>query len=126
MFLQPEPLAFVGFGLAAVAAVAGGVALAYAVFADATARESDHARFWAVVCAVSPFVLVYLLVRRRLGPRGPPTDRERLARTAAGAVAAAFVAGAVFAPPDPLTQVRWFWPSLLLTLPVSYYAFYRA
>ncbi|WP_394351793.1 hypothetical protein, partial [Halogeometricum sp. CBA1124] len=44
----------------------------------------------------------------------------------AGAVAAAFVAGAVFAPPDPLTQVRWFWPSLLVALPLSYYAFHRA
>jgi hypothetical protein len=123
--LQIGPLAFAGFGLAAVASAAGGVALAYAVFADATAWGSDHAPFWAVVCAASPFVLVYLLVRRRLGPRGPPTDRERLVRTVAGAVAAAFVVGAAVAPPDPLTQILWFWPSLLVALPLSYYAFHR-
>lgn len=120
----PGPVWTAAFALAFAVTLAAAVALAYAVFEDARALGSDHAYFWAFVSPVSPLLVVYVVLRRRLGPRGPPTDAERLARTVAASVFLAVLVAA-FAPPDALTQTLWFWPSLAVAAPVSYYLFYR-
>ena len=124
--LQITVLPAVGFALMALCVISAGPAFAYAVFADARALGSGHPYVWGVgSAAFVPIFLVYVVLRHRWGPRGPPSDGERIARTAAAAVLVPLLVAATFTPPDPYVQILWFWGSLVVAAPVSYYLFYR-
>ncbi|SFR69097.1 hypothetical protein [Halogeometricum limi] len=126
MTLQLGLLDAFGVVAMALALSLGGVALGLATLWDAGERGSDHPVRWGVLAVVVPPSLVaYFVVRRRLGSRGPPTPEERGARTVAAGVLAAVVVGSLFAPPDPISQIRWFLPTLAVTTPLAYLAFFR-
>lgn len=124
--IQITVLPAVGFALMALCVVLAAPALAYAVFADARALGSDHPYLWGVAStAVAPLFVVYIVVRRQWGARGPPSDGERIARTAAAAVFVSLLVSVTFTPPDVHSQILWFWGSLVVAAPVSYSLFYR-
>lgn len=118
-----------GYSLPVLAAFAGVlvalcvalVALGYWAYHDAAARGSPSPLWWGTAAALPYGVLWYLWSRRGLGERErPPGRRERAALTWVWAVLLAFAFGAVLAPPDPVSQLVYFGPSLVAALPVAY------
>jgi sec-independent protein translocase protein TatC len=111
----PLQLGLAQYGLLAVVALGwflGVVALGYWVVTDASDRGRRAPWFDAFLAVgFAPYILLYLYWR---GERtSPPTRRETVARDWAAVVFCTFVAGALFSPPDPATQVVWATPMLL-------------
>ncbi|ELZ47593.1 hypothetical protein C463_02476 [Halorubrum californiense DSM 19288] len=99
------------------------VAIGMWVNFDAYARGSDRPGFWGVLAPVSGVVLCYYLLwwRRGRPRRYPPSRWERATAAVAVAGLGGFVAGAVFSPPDPISQLI-FWPvAFACCLPVAYW-----
>lgn len=115
MVTGPLQLGLTEYALLAVVAVGwflGVVSLGYWVLTDASNRGRRAPWFDALLAIVfAPYILLYLYWR---GERtSPPTSRELVARDWAVVVFGTFVAGALFSPPDPVTQVVWAAPIML-------------
>jgi hypothetical protein len=96
---------------------------------DARARGSDQPVSWALASVFTPIGLPYYLYRRYrragFGERESPPTRDRILATWASATLGAFLAGAIFSPPDPLSQIRYTLGGFLVLLPSSYLLVYR-
>jgi sec-independent protein translocase protein TatC len=101
------------FGVVLLGCLSGTAGLAYWAVTDARNRGRPSPWFDGLLAVgFSPYILLYLYWR---GERtSPPTRRELVARDWAGVVIGTFVIGAVFSPPDPLTQVLWATPMMLV------------
>jgi hypothetical protein len=100
------------FVVVALGGFLGAVSLGYWVVTDAASRDRRSPWFDGLLAVgFTPYLLAYLYWR---GERtSPPTRRELVARDWAVVVFGTFVAGALFSPPDPVTQVVWAAPILL-------------
>lgn len=102
-FLESLPPAVIG-GVAALvwATTVGSIGLW--TYRDARARESGSPVLWAVglVFALVLFPLYFYL--RRPERNTPPARLDRGLATLASSGVSAFLVGAVFSPPDPITQ----------------------
>jgi uncharacterized membrane-anchored protein len=115
MSTGPLQLGLAQYGLLAVVALGwflGVVALGYWVLTDASDRGRRAPWFDAFLAVgFAPYLLLYLYWR---GERtSPPTSRELLARDSAVVLLGAFLAGAILAPPDPLTGALWTVPLMV-------------
>ncbi|MFB6090864.1 MAG: hypothetical protein ABEJ97_07365 [Halobellus sp.] len=111
--------------LAAAFYVATSALIVYLVYRDAAARGAGSPRGLAfLVALLLPLSLVYVAFRRRLGTRAPPADRERALRAALLAHLIA-IFGVTFAPPDPMTQLRYLGVGLAAAYPLAYAVVYR-
>ncbi|WP_348610974.1 DUF7534 family protein [Halobaculum rarum] len=117
------PLGVVGLTFAGCAVLA----FAYAIARDADARGSGVPTVWgAGSVALWPAGVYYLLVYARRRERSRSTGRgERAAATVAAAGTVAFVFTAVFAPPDPSSQLVWLGVAGPLSLVPGYALVYR-
>ncbi|MCU4739991.1 hypothetical protein OB955_23130 [Halobacteria archaeon AArc-m2/3/4] len=109
--------------------VAGAVCLAYAVAADANAREEDGASWAFAAVVAAPFVLplyAYYQRRRFLPRRSPPTRRERVAGTVGVGTGLAVVVTAALSPPDPFSMLATFPVVAVVTLPVTSLVLYSS
>jgi len=105
------------------------LAVGYWVYRDAALRGSTHPLGWAIASVVGFQIapVIYLLSRRRIGPRSEPPSRfdRTLAATSVG-ITGVFVIGALVTPPDPFSQVAFATPAVLVAIPAAYaYATYR-
>jgi hypothetical protein len=110
--LQLGPTEYALFAVVALGWLLGVVSLGYWVVTDARNRGRPSPWFDGLLAVgFSPYILLYLYWR---GERtSPPTRRELVARDWAVVVLCTFVAGALFSPPDPVTQVAWAAPLML-------------
>jgi hypothetical protein len=110
------------FALNALLVLATAVALGYAVYLDATAREAPQAAGLGVAAGIlaMPVVPLYLLGRGRLGDRDSPERTERLTRTVALGGLLTVVLAAVVSPPDPVTQLLVAAAALLPSFGIAY------
>ena len=77
-----------------------------------------------VTSLVVSLALIRSALRRRGDEETPQSKRERAFRAVAAAHALA-AAGAVFGPPDPLTQLRYLAGGLVVAYPLAYAFVYR-
>ncbi|QCJ46824.1 hypothetical protein [Haloprofundus sp. MHR1] len=106
-------------------AIASQLCFAYALYHDAVARDRSDPDRQAVLAFLSPFLgpfgLFYFFRLLRIPGRDPsPTKRELSATAMPLGVVAAFVFGAFVAPPDPITQVMYAVPTMLVSIPLAY------
>jgi hypothetical protein len=111
--LQSRLLVGGAFLLAVAASLSGALSLGYWVRTDAAARGRPSPWLDALLAVALPLWLAVYLWGR--GDRASaPSARERLARDWVGVVLVTFVAGSLFSPPDPVSQVLWAAPMLLV------------
>ena len=100
----PSTIVFV---LALALGLLGLISTAVWTYLDAKARGDSWAIPWGISAVlVFPVLLLYLLVRDRLGERShPPSRTQRVALVVLLGCLGTFVAGSVLSPPDPVTQL---------------------
>jgi hypothetical protein len=111
--LQLDPVRYALLLLVALGWLLGVVALGYWVLPDASNRGRRAPWFDAFLAVgFAPYLLLYRYWR---GERtSPPTRRELVARDSAVVLLGAFLAGAILAPPDPLTGALWTVPAMVV------------
>jgi membrane protease YdiL (CAAX protease family) len=124
---MPDVLATAAFALVVLLWGSLVASIGALVARDAGARGSRHPVAWAAGAALLVPVLGYYLWRReRLGDRERPvTPFDRALGAWALASGAAFVGGAVLAPPDPVSQGVASVGTLAVTAPAAYLLGYR-
>ena len=97
----------IAFVLVAGIALLGLVSAAVWTYLDAKARDDSWAILWVIgVVLAFPVLLIYLLVRNRLGERSHPPDRsQRVALVLLLGCLGTFVGGSMLSPPDPVSQL---------------------
>jgi len=123
-FLESLPPAVIG-GVAALvwATTVGSIGLW--TYRDARARESGSPVLWEVglVFALVLFPLYFYL--RRPERNTPPARLDRGLATLASSGVSAFLVGAVFSPPDPITQASYLTVCYAVLLPLAFLLVYR-
>ncbi len=121
------PTVYLEYYLMLVLFAVGWVSLGYWIYADATARGSSSALFWAIGTVVFlPIGVYYLLFYRRSHERAvPQTRRERIAEILAVGGIVTTVASAMLTPPDPLTQLQFMPVAFVVTVLVLFLFEYR-
>ncbi|KTG07977.1 hypothetical protein AUR64_01730 [Haloprofundus marisrubri] len=105
--------------------IASQLCFAYALYSDSVARGRSSPETQAALAFFAPlfgpFALVYLLRLWRIPDRNPsPSKRELVAAAVPLGVLAAFLVGAFVSPPDPITQILYAVPTMLVTIPLAY------
>lgn len=124
--MLPVPVEFVVV-LALAASILSWLCLAYAVGADADARDANGLAWGLFAFVLPPFtVVVYLAYRTRLPERSEPADRlERWVGTVGIGIVSAYAAAAVVSPPDPISLLVFGLPLAAVAVPAAYVLCYE-